>query len=99
MRYSTTYDATITLDNGEGCVECPAQFDIEGEECPAIEYSSGQSRGNENLAKAELISAMLGDLKLDRNQCAAATGADHVAWQEAQVAEQYLEDVSMGDAA
>ena len=99
MRYSTTYNATITLDNGEGCVECPAQFDIEGEEYSAEQHSWGQSRGNENLAKAELISAMLGDLKLDRNQCAAATGADHVAWQEAQVAEQYLQAMSMGDAA
>ena len=99
MRYSTTYDATIILDTDEGYVECPAKFDIEGEECPAIEYSSGQSRGNENFAKAELISAILGNLELDRGQCVAATGAEHIAWQEARVAEQYLEAISMGDAA
>ena len=99
MRLSTTYDATITLDNGEGCVECPAEFDIEGDEYSAEQHSWGWSRGNENLAKAELISAMLGNLKLDRGQCVSATGAEHVAWQENRVAEQYLQAISVGDAA
>ena len=99
MRDSTTYQSTICLDTNEGYVECPATFDIESTQYAAEPYSWGQSRGTESEAKAELLTATFGGLTLDRSQCETITGAEHLSNQEKQVAEQYLEAVSMGDAA
>ena len=99
MRDSTTYPSTIFLDTTEGYCECPAIFDVESNTYFAEPYSWGQSRGTETEAKAELMTATFGGLTLDRSQCAAITGAEHLSSQEKQVAERYLEAVSMGDAA
>ena len=100
MSESTTYQSTICLDTDEGCVEdCPAKFAIEVTTSKAEPYSWGQSRGAETDARAKLISITFGNLTLDKSQCEAITGEKHIAEQEERVAEQYLEDLSMGDAA
>ena len=99
MSDSTTYPSTICLDTEEGTCDCPAIFDIEIEEYLAEPHSWGRSRGIEIEAKAKLLSATLGGLKLDRAMCIAATGAEHIERQECRAANTYIEEVQRSPAA
>jgi len=98
-RISTTWMGEITLDTHEGCVECPAEFDIEGEEFDAEPYSWGQSRGKEIEVKAELLWARFGDLKLDRDMVEKITGKAHLELQEEGIADDYSNAHEAGDIA
>lgn len=99
MSESTTYESTICLDTGDVCGVHPAIFTIEVEVCPAESHPDGPSHGTEIYSKAKLLRAQLGGLELDRDMCIAAIGAEKIYEQEEKVAEQYLEALSMGDAA
>ena len=98
-RISSSWTGFIVLNTEQGYVECPAKFDIEGEEYPAEPYSWGGSRGMELEIGAELISAQLGGLTLDRDMVEAITGKDDLASQENSIANKYAEAFRMGDAA
>ena len=96
-RISATWEGVICLDTDEGYVECPAKFDIEGEEYPAEPYSWGGSRGTELEIGAELISAQFGGLKLDRYMVEAITGAAHLMSQEDDMVDQFADAYRAGD--
>ena len=90
-RISTTYTGIVILDTEEGNVECPAVFDIEGEQFFAEPYTWGASRGTELEISAELFSAQFGELKLTRNMVVKITGEEHLALQENIVVNEYVE--------
>lgn len=97
-RISTTWDGIVILDTPQGYLECPATYDIEGEEFPAEGNSWGGSRGNEVDVKAELVSAILGGLALDRRSVE-KIAKGQIESQESSAAEMYVEAYAAGEAA
>ena len=98
-RISSTWQDTLTLDTEEGYVECPAEFDIEGEKYPAEPYSWGGWRGTEVEVGAELLSARFGGLALTRDMVETITGKAHLERQEDSIAQAFIEAYRMGEAA
>lgn len=97
-RITSTWEGTLVLDLDEGYLECPAIFDIEGDEYPAEPTSWGTARGTEVEVKAELISAIIGGLTVDR-ATVEKIAADQIGEQENAAAEMYTEAYSAGEAA
>jgi len=90
-RISGTVKDIITIETDEGSIECPAEFDVEGEEYIAEPYSWGESRGTELELSAELVSAQFGGLALTRDMVAKIIGGSALARIEDSAASSYSE--------